>query len=202
MYKVRELLANSRIYRQFLSRLASASCKSRGVVWFVLVVVVALLSGSPGFSEDTSSDQMKGLDEQVQEIKSDVLSIAAELSLLEEKLLYPSNTHVAVFVSFAAGETIRIDSAQIKIDGESVARHIYSFNELEALKKGGVQRIFTGNLATGEHQLEVSVAGKVAADQDLSASASFSFRKDVEPEVVGIKLAERNGDLGIEFEDW
>jgi hypothetical protein len=58
---------------------------------------------------------MQGLDEQVQEIKSDVLRIAAELSLLEERLLYPSGTQVAVFVSLAQGEAFQLDSVQIQI---------------------------------------------------------------------------------------
>jgi hypothetical protein len=137
---------------------------------------------------------MQGLDEQVQEIKSDVLSIAAELSRLEEKLLYPSNTQVAVFVSLAEGETLRLDSVQIRIDGAPVARHIYSFKELEALQKGGVQRLYTGNVSTGDHRLEVSVAGKLPSGKDLSATESFSFSKDVEPKLVGITLA--GGDSG------
>ena len=81
----------------------------------------------------------RGLDEQVQEIKSDVLAIAAELNQLEERLLFPSNTQVAVFVSLADGETFRLDSVQIQLDGKPVAHHIYTFKELEALQKGGVQ---------------------------------------------------------------
>src|ERR1041385_8825016 len=48
--------------------------------------------------------QMRDLDEQVQQTKSDVLSIAAELNQLEEKLLYPSGTQVAIFVALAKGD--------------------------------------------------------------------------------------------------
>jgi hypothetical protein len=132
---------------------------------------------------------MQGLDEQVQEIKSDVLRIASELSLLEEKLLYPSNTQVAVFVSLAEGETFRLDSVQIQIDGEVVAHHIYTFKELEALGKGGVQRIYTGNVPTGEHQLEVSIDGKLPSGEDFRGSESFGFRKEVEPKLVDLTLA-------------
>jgi hypothetical protein len=146
---------------------------------------------------------MQGLDEQVQEIKSDVLSIAAELSRLEERLLYPSNTQVAVFVSLAEGESFRLDSVQIQIDGAPVARHIYSFKELEALQKGGVQRIYTGNISTGEHRLEVSVAGKLPSGRDLAGSESFSFSKDVEPKLVGITLAgQLSGDASIQLGGW
>src|SRR5262245_38977645 len=70
--------------------------------------------------------QMKGLDEQVQEVKSEVLDIAQELNRLEEKLLYPSGTQVAVFVSLPQGEQMRLDAVRVQIDGQLVAHHIYS----------------------------------------------------------------------------
>ena len=122
-----------------------------------------------------SKAKMQSLDEQVQDIKSDVLGIGTQLDRLEERLLYPSNTEVAVFVSVAEGETFRLDSVQIQIDGEPVARHIYSFKELEALQKGGVQRIYTGNVGTGDHRLDVAMAGKLASGADFQRNQSFSF---------------------------
>ena len=145
---------------------------------------------------------MQGLDDQVQEIKSDVLGIAAELRRLEEKLLYPSNSQVALFVSLAEGMSFRLDSVRIEMDGELVAHHIYSFKELEALQKGGVQRIYTGNIPTGAHQLEVSIAGKLAGGGDFDGSESFSFRKEVEPRLVGIALSGSGGNPGVRLEDW
>jgi hypothetical protein len=180
----------------------------------ILTIALSIgLAGSPCFAQAVSKEQMRSLDEQVQEIKSDVLGIAAELNGLEERLLYPSNTHVAVFVSFANGgttngetadgETPRLDSARIHIDGELVAHHIYSWKELEALKKGGVQRIYTGNVATGEHRIEVSVAGKAADGGDLAGAGSFSFVKEVEPELVGITLAAGDsGSFDIQLGGW
>ena len=83
----------------------------------VILGISVLLSSAVAYGQEISKEQMQSLDEQVQEIKSDVLGIAAELSQLEEKLLYPSNTQVAVFVSLAEGETFRLDSVQIQIDG-------------------------------------------------------------------------------------
>ena len=153
--------------------------------------------------EPGTKEQMQSLDEQIQEIKSDALEIAAELSGLEEKLLYPSNTQVAVFVSLSKGEDFRLDSVRIQIDGERVADYIYSFKELEALQKGGVQRIYTGNISTGEHQLDVSVAGKLSGGKELETSESFSFRKDVEPKLVAITLAGQEfGEPRIELGGW
>src|SRR5688572_27474914 len=132
--------------------------------WIGLAAFVALLGaigGSASGGEPDAKQQMQSLDEQVQEIKSDVLGIATELDRLEERLLFPSNSQVAVFVSLKEGENLRLDSVAIQIDGAPVARHIYSFKELEALQKGGVQRIYVGNLATGGHRLEVAMAGKL-----------------------------------------
>ena len=114
-------------------------------------------------SADANPDQkaMRDLDEQVQQTKSDVLSIAAELNQLEEKLLYPSGTEVAIFVALAKGDELRLDAVRLQIDGQLVAHYIYSAKELEALRKGGVQRIYVGNVATGDHQLNVLVDGKL-----------------------------------------
>src|SRR5512139_1549352 len=101
---------------------------SRGTLGVLLCGVFA-----PAQAADTYRQQMKGLDEQVQEVKSDVLSIAAELDQLQERLLYPSDTHFAVFVALAKGETLRLDAVQIQIDGQPAANYLYSFKELEAL---------------------------------------------------------------------
>jgi hypothetical protein len=141
------------------------------------------------YGQEISKEQIKGLDEQVQEIKSDALGIAAELNQLEEKLLYPSNTQVAVFVSLAGGETFRLDSVEIQLDGTPVAHHLYTFKELEALRKGGVQRIYAGNVRSGEHDLQVSVIGKTGGGADFQKSERFTVNKNVGPRIVEISLA-------------
>jgi hypothetical protein len=167
------------------------------------VCLLAWISGPLGMAQDISPASMKGLDEQVQEIKSDVLSIAADLTVLEERLLYPSNTHVAIFIDIADGEVFRLDSVQIEVDGNLVAHHIYSFKELEALQMGGVQRIYTGNIPTGEHEIEVAVAGKHGSGKNFSSADSFLVSKNVEPKLVGITLTEPGlTGSGIELGNW
>jgi hypothetical protein len=158
---------------------------------------------APSVAQVISGDDMRSLDGQVQEIKSDVLSIASELSNLEERLLYPSSTQLALFVSIPEDETFRLDAVQIQINGELATHHIYSFKELEALQKGGVQRIYTGNIATGDHELTVTMMGKLNNGEDLKASDSFKFAKDVEPKTLGITLAgPAFGKSGIQVGDW
>jgi hypothetical protein len=159
----------------------------------------AVLTAAP----ELSQEQMRSLDEQVQEIKSDVLGIASELSNLEERLLYPTDTQIAVFVALEKGESFRLDAVQITIDGQLAAHHIYSFNELEALQKGGVQRIYTGNVTTGGHEISVSVLGKQKGGDDFSDVASFDFVKGVEPKLLGVTLAGPGfGKDGIQVGEW
>jgi hypothetical protein len=155
--------------------------------------------------KDISSDQeqMRGLDEQIQEVKSDALRMSAELSQLEEKLLYPSGTQVAIFVELAKGDAMRLDAVRLQIDGQLVAHYIYSAKELQALRKGGVQRIYVGNVATGDHKLEVLVDGKLEGGADFSRTGEFTFRKEVKPKLVGLTLAgPRSGNTPITLGDW
>jgi hypothetical protein len=159
------------------------------------------LSSAHGGTQQTDQQQMRGLDEQIQEIKSDVLSISAELSRLEEKLLYPSGTQVAIFVALAKGDPMRLDAVRLKIDGQLVTHYIYSIKELEALRKGGVQRIYVGNVATGDHQLEVLVDGKLQGGADFSRTEHFAFRKEVKPKLMGLTLAGA-GNAPIALKDW
>ncbi|MGB5883366.1 MAG: hypothetical protein WBD61_07170 [Desulfobulbales bacterium] len=156
-----------------------------GVILLISVLVFSMSANA----QENYREQIKGLDEQVQEIKTDVLSIAEQLNQLEEKLLYPSNTQVAVFISMVGGETFRLDSVEIELDGKPMAHHIYTFKELEALQKGGVQRIYTGNILAGDHDLQVLVLGKSGGGTDFQKTERFKVNKDVGPKIVELSLA-------------
>jgi len=187
----------------------------RTAVFFGLIVLALMASvttvlsytlaahGQVAPSGNVDERQMRGLDEQIQEIKSDALRISAELSQLEEKLLYPSGTQVAIFVALAKNDTMRLDAVRLQIDGQLVAHYIYSAKELEALRKGGVQRIYVGNVATGDHKLDVLVDGKLEGGADFSRTGQFSFRKEVKPKLVGLTLAgPRSSNTPIELGEW
>ena len=169
----------------------------------IMLLVVACGPFAAGTAQDISRDDLRSLDGQVQEIKSDVLSIASDLSNLEERLLYPSNTQVALFVAIEDDDDFRLDAVKIEINGELATHHIYSFKELEALQKGGVQRIYTGNVATGDHQLSITMIGKLKNGTEFNKTDQFSFAKGVEPKALGITLAGPGlGKSGIQVGDW
>jgi hypothetical protein len=168
---------------------------------YVLLVSlsVSLLAAVDVAAQDLNAQEMRSLDEQVQQIKSDVLGIAADLGRLEERLLYPSNTHLAVFVSIEEGQKFRLDAMRIDIDGALATHYIYGFKELDALQQGGTQRIYTGNLPTGAHELQVSISGKTPSGNEFESKRTFAFTKDVEPKLLGIELA---GPEAIELGEW
>ncbi len=159
---------------------------------------IILLLPLSGWSAGMSREQIKGLDEQVQEIKKDVLAISAELQLLEEKLLYPSTSQVSLFVSLAKDESYSLDAVQIKIDGKKVAHHIYSFKEVDALHRGGVQRIYTGNIRGGGHKLDISVVGRKHGSK-TKRKTTYTLNKGIGPKVVEISLG--SGDSTIKIVD-
>jgi len=155
----------------------------------ILAISMLIMVNIAAYAEEVSKEQIKGLDEQIQEIKTDVLAIATELNQLEEKLLYPSGTQIAVFVSLTDGEKIRLDAVDIELSGKPVAHYLYTFKELEALQEGGVQLIYTGNIKTGEHELQVTLIGKSEGGADFRRTGSFKIVKDVGPKIVELALA-------------
>lgn len=167
------------------------------------IFAMLLLACVPGQSQELTARESRSLDGQVQEIKSDVLDIAAELDNLEERLLYPSNTQLAVFVQLAEGEDFRLDGIRLTINGELATHHIYSFEEVDALKKGGVQRLYTGNVATGQHEVGVEIIGKLRSGKDFTATETVAVSKDVAPRSIGVILASPGvGNTPVSFGDW
>src|SRR5688572_17721536 len=89
--------------------------------------------------------EFRTLDEETQGLKKQVLDLNRDLFLLEEELLFPSNTQTAVFISMDVGEFFGLDSVELKIDDKDVANYLYTEREAEALLKGGVQRLYIGD---------------------------------------------------------
>lgn len=164
---------------------------TRGVI---VCLAIGMLSFS-AYAEDVSKEQLKSLDEQVQEIKADTLNLAVQMRLLEEKLLYPSTTQVAVYVSLDDAQKFRPDSIEIQLDGKLVAQHLYTVRELEALQKGGLQRIYVGNITSGDHVLQVLVIGKTASSSGVRRKGTFKFRKDAGPRLLEVRLAEPDAGM-------
>ena len=141
-----------------------------------------------------------GLDERVQQAKSDVIKLNRDLLVLEEELLFPASTQVALFVSMDVGKLFELDSVQIKLDDKLVANHLYTPMEVQALHRGGVQRVFLGNLKSGSHEIVAFFTGKGPHERDYKRGATIKFDKGSGAGYVELRIKDSTGKLQPEFD--
>lgn len=158
---------------------------------------------TPG-GEATAPADTRGLDQEVQGLKKDVVDLNRELFVLEEELLFPANTQVAVFVSMDVGDFFALDSITLKIDQKEVINYLYTPREVEALLKGGVHRLYLGNLKVGKHELVAFFSGKGPNDRDYKRGATLRFEKGIGAKYLELKINDRQRRQQPEFEikDW
>lgn len=140
------------------------------------------------------------LDSRVQDVKSDVIKLNRDLLVLEEELLFPANTQLAVFLSMDVGKMFELDSVQLKIDDKQVASYLYTPREVQALHRGGVQRLYLGNLRTGEHELVAFFTGGGPHARDYKRGATVKFTKDTQAKYVELRIRDSSAKLQPEFE--
>jgi hypothetical protein len=140
------------------------------------------------------------LDTRVQEVKGDVIRLNRDLLVLEEELLFPANTQVALFVSMDVGKLFELDSVQIKIDDKLVTNYLYTPGEVKALHRGGVQRVYLGNLKTGQHEIVAFFTGKGPHERDYRRGANVKFEKTTEAKYIELRIQDSTGKLQPEFD--
>ncbi len=158
---------------------------------FRLALLLALLLPLATVAgEQAAQETQPNLDSQIQDLKREVLKINRELFLLEEELLFPSSTQVTVFLSVDAGNLFTLDSVKLEIDGKEVAAHLYTTREFNALRRGGVQRLYTGNLKSGDHEVVALFVGKGPQGRDYRRAADLTFTKGMGPKFIELKIVD------------
>lgn len=144
------------------------------------------------------------LDQEVQGLKKEVIDLNKDLFVLEEELLFPANTQVAVFLSMDVGTFFALDSVTIKIDNKEVSNYLYTAREADALLKGGVHRVYLGNLKVGKHELVAFFTGKGPVERDYRRGATINFEKGVGAKYLELKITDRVPKHQPEFmvKDW
>ena len=160
----------------------------------------AALPATPTATAPPAAVAPSGLDERVQQAKSDVIKLNRDLLVLEEELLFPASTQVALFVSMDVGKLFELDSVQIKLDDKLVANHLYTPMEVQALHRGGVQRVFLGNLKSGSHEIVAFFTGKGPHERDYKRGATIKFDKGSGAGYVELRIKDSTGKLQPEFD--
>jgi hypothetical protein len=153
-----------------------------------------------GESSDASALEEGSLDAQIEALKKAVLSLNRDLFILEEDLLFPPNTQFSVFLSMDAGTFFSLDSVQLKINDKNIANHLYTERELAALKRGGVQRLYIGNLPSGKHEIIAIFTGVGPKGRDYRRGQTVVIEKTTEPQFVEFMIADDTGKEQPQFD--
>ena len=161
-------------------------------------------SAAPAASAATAAaaaaPEPTGLDARVQQLKADVIRLNRDLLVLEEELLYPAGTQVALFVSMDVGKLFDLESVQIKLGDTLVATHLYTSQEVQALHRGGVQRVYVGNLRAGKHQVTAFFTGRGPHERDYKRGTTLEFDKGTEPRYIELRIRDAQAKLQPEFD--
>lgn len=150
------------------------------------------------------SPEISKLAKEAEKLKQDLVELNRELYDFEERLLYPTETQLAVFLSLRSDTTFTIDSVGIILDGKLVATHLYEESELEALKKGGIQKVYLGSLADGRHKLKVQLNGQAADKSYFRRKKELKFSKENKAKYIQMEISENSvkREPSIKVKQW
>jgi hypothetical protein len=138
--------------------------------------------------DSARTESSSELAQQLEQLKSQVLQLNRELFILEEDLLFPASTQVALFVSVDTGKFFAIDSIEVKINDKDVAGFLYTKRQREALEQGGIQKLYLGNLKIGQYQLTAIFTGVDPEGRMVKRATEYQFKKDDETLMIELKI--------------
>ena len=171
----------------------------------LITFLAAVAISMPAFADDAAGSAAEApvdrsaLDAEVQSLRREVVDLNRDLFMLEEDLLFPASTQVAVFVSMDVGTFFAIDSVQLKVDDKEVANYLYTEREQEALKRGGVQRLWLGNLKAGEHEVTAFFTGQGPHARDYKRGTTLTVEKGIGAKYLELRVSDRASKLQPEF---
>lgn len=164
-------------------------------LWAGLLLGMASLVASVTHAEDTVGPEAgEPVAVQVEDLKKELIRLNRDLFILEEDLLFPASTQVAVFLSVNSGQFLRLDNVKLKINGDVVAAHLYTERQNLALERGGMQRLYTGNLKTGQHEITAFVEGLGPNDRMVKQAATLTVEKDADVLALEIQISDQSSN--------
>lgn len=144
------------------------------------------------------------ISDEVEDLKSAALELNRDLLILEEELLFPANTQVALFMSVDLGYFFRLDAVKVKIDDELVASHLYTERQNDALNRGGIQRLYLGNVKSGDHEITAIFTGIGPDKREYKRGATTRITKEDDPIMLEIRVRDSTARMQpqFEFEEW
>ena len=139
------------------------------------------------------------LDNEMEDVKRSLLELKRDLVILEEDLLFPASSQVAVFLSMDVGEFFQLDAVTVRVNGKQVAHHLYTEKQVDALYRGGVQKLFIGNVKQGKNRVTAFFTGRGPSGRDYRRATSVDFDKTFEPAFVELAITDSTAKYQPDF---
>lgn len=140
------------------------------------------------------------LDANIENLKERVLELNRDLLILEEELLYPANSQIALYLSMDIGEYFALDAVKVKIDNVFVASELYSDAQVNALFRGGIQKLHLGNVKAGTHEISAFFTGIGPKGRPYKRATSITIEKRGEPFVLELRITDSTSSMQPEFD--
>lgn len=150
--------------------------------------------------EAPAQQTQENLAEQIETLKQAMVNLNRDLFILEEDLLFPSSTQVAVYLAMDVGEYFALDAVELRINGELSTHYLYTDRQVNALFRGGVQRLYLGNVNQGEHELSAYFVGKGPHNREYKRAVSIRFSKDEDPVAIELMVKDSSSKQQPVFE--
>lgn len=187
--------------------MSNVSFRIRMKICLLLLVAIGTFFMQKSYAQQILSAKQSTtseLSKKVQELKSQVLQLNRELFILEEDLLFPASTQIAIFVSVDIGRFFKLDSVEVKINEQNVAGFLYTDRQRIALEQGGIQKLYLGNLTLGKHQLTAIFMGVDNEGRSIKRAVNHTFEKEDDSLMIELKLVDStlNYRTQVVVEEW
>ncbi|WBU42884.1 MULTISPECIES: AraC family transcriptional regulator [Marinobacter] len=181
-----------------------ATCLNHRFPAFLAALTLALSFPALAQTDLESQTNDTAVAEEVEALKKKVIRLNRDLFILEEDLLFPASTQVAVFLSVDTGKFLKLDAVKLKVDDEIVASHLYTERQVKALERGGMQRLYVGNLKTGVHRMTAFVEGIGPDERPYKQAASLEFEKGTGTSALEIRVEDRSSNYqpSVSIVEW
>jgi len=178
------------------------------VKWHFFIPALAALSLAIAFKASAQdlpdwvlepAEEETSLSVEIEDLKDTLLKLNRDLLVLEEELLFPANTQIALFVSMDVGDFFQLDSVKLEIDGDLVASHLYTERQIDALHRGGVQRLHIGNLRSGDHEITAFFTGIGPQGREYKRGTSIDIEKTQDPVLLELIIEDSENKQQPEF---
>lgn len=165
--------------------------------WFTWIFAALTLSAT---SQILLANDALPVAKQIENLKKEIIALNRDLFILEEDLLFPSSTQLAVYLSVDVGTYFQLDSVELKVDDKIVSHYLYTKKQIDALHRGGIQKLYLGNVSQGEHEISAFFHGLGPEERPYKRGVVLQFDKDDEAKALELQIRDSSIKLQPKFE--